>query len=351
MTANTDVWSAVVGQPAAVAQLQSALLRPVHAYLFTGPPGTGKRAAARVFAAGLLCPAGGGDGCDHCRRALAGGHPDLTFLERQGAAISVGDAREITRVATLSPVEAVRKVLVLTDFHLVEQAAPALLKTIEEPPASTVFVILADHVPPELVTIASRCCRIEFSPLPPNVIVSALQGEGVDEATAGEVAAAAGGNLDRARLLAGDPGFKTRVDTWRAVPGRLDGSGAAAAAAVVDVVAAIDTVAEPVKARHEAELQAIAERQKAYGEPVGGRRDLEARHRREQRRVRTDELRSGLAILAGHYRDRLASGSRAPAADMARIDAITAAAEALIRYPNEALLLQALFVKLSRDGA
>lgn len=342
-------FSSVAGQAGAVAQLEAAIAAPVHAYLFVGPPGTGKRAAAQAFAAALLCPAGGGDGCETCRRVLAGGHPDVRVVERTGAAITVDEAREISRLANRTPVEGTRKVLVLADFHLVEQAAPALLKTIEEPAASTVFVVLADQLPRELQTIASRCVRITFGPVPVEAIIDVLVTDGVDADLAAEVAAAAGGNLDRARLLASDPAFAGRLATWKAIPTDLDGTGAAVAAAVDAIVAGLETAVAPVRARQEAELAAMAERQQQYGDPGANKRDVEARHRREQRRVRTDELRAGMAVLAGYYRDRLVAGGAGAAGVADRVKAIAEAAQVLERNPNESLLLQALLLRLSRS--
>ena len=163
---NGALFAEVVGQEKTVAALLAAAARPVHAYLFVGPPGSGKAAAATSFAAALLCPASPPDGtCDTCRRVLSGVHPDVIEVEREGAAISIDAARQVSRLAATSPVEGDRKVIILHDFHLVEDAGPALLKTIEEPPATTVFVILAEYVPPELVTIASRCVRVDFQPL------------------------------------------------------------------------------------------------------------------------------------------------------------------------------------------
>ena len=145
------LYDSVPGQERAVEQLRRSATRPVHAYLFAGPPGTGKLEAALGFAASLLCPHGGDATCRDCRRALAGTHPDLLVVEREGAYIRRKEADEIIRIAARTPVEGRRKVLVLVDFHLVQEVAPMLLKTIEEPPPSTVFVILADHIPAELV--------------------------------------------------------------------------------------------------------------------------------------------------------------------------------------------------------
>src|SRR3954465_12522657 len=113
-----ELFADVVGQDRAVAELRAAAAKPVHAYLLVGPPGTGKRAAARSFAAALLCPSGGDGTCDSCRRAVGGVHPDVVVKERQGARISIEDARDIVRLATRSPVEGNRKVVVLDEFHL-----------------------------------------------------------------------------------------------------------------------------------------------------------------------------------------------------------------------------------------
>src|SRR5206468_8111446 len=99
------LYADVPAQDEAVGQLRAAARRPVHAYLLVGPPGTGKAAAARSFAASLLCPSGGDGSCETCARVVAGVHPDVVTVERAGAAISVDEAREIVRVAARSPVE------------------------------------------------------------------------------------------------------------------------------------------------------------------------------------------------------------------------------------------------------
>ena len=344
-----SVFDTIVGQDRAVAQLRAAAPSPVHAYLFVGPPGGGKRAAARAFAAALLCPRGGCGECDVCRRVLHDVHPDVITVERDGAYISVGQAREVQRLAMRTPNEGSRKVLILTDFHLVEEAGPTLLKVVEEPPASTVFVILADHVPPELVTIASRCVRIDFGRLSPEALVAALVADGVDEEVARRVAVAAEGRLDRARLLVSDPEFESRRRTWQGLPSRLDGTGAAVSVLAAELVALLAGAAVgALEARHAAERAALEERVQRTGERGAGRRQLQDRHRRELRRLRADELRYGLALLAGTYRDALADPStRDPAACIASIEAIQAAAEAIVRNPSEQLFLQALLLRLA----
>ncbi len=346
-----SVFDSVVGQPGAVAELRAAGRSPVHAYLFVGPPGSGKEAAARAFAATLLCADGGCGTCDVCGRVASLVHPDLVVVEREGASISVSQAREIQRLAMRSPNERPRKVLVLTDFHLVREAGPTLLKVIEEPPASTVFVILADHVPPELVTIASRCVQIDFAAVPTADLAAVLVADGVEESLAIEVAASAGGRLDRARLLASDPEFRRRRSAWQEVPHRLDGTGAAVAVVAAELAELLSAAAvAPLEERQAAEASALAERVARTGERGSGRKELGDRHKRELRRLRTDELRFGLAVLSGAYRDDLVAGTADPTACAAAVEALRVAAENLIRNPNEALLIQALLLHLPPIG-
>jgi DNA polymerase-3 subunit delta' len=347
-TADLDVWADVVGQDHAVSQLQAAAVHPVHSYLLVGPNGSGKRAAARAFA-GLLLSAGseGAEAERHVRLALAETHPDLRVVEATTAQgrINVETARQVVKQAALSPAEGSRKVLVLEDFHLIDQFGAVLLKYVEEPPASTFFVILAEDVPPELVTIASRSVRIDFGPVPVAAVIERLIAEGVEPPHAASVAAAAAGDLDRARLLATDERFAVRADALRAMPGRLNGTGARAAELAAEVKALIDDTQAVIDARHEQEVAELEERIERYGQRGSGKRDLQDRHKREVRRHRTAELRFALATFASVYRDALAS-ARHPAEVVDAIQRVEAAALSLERFPNEALLLQALLAQL-----
>jgi len=347
-----DAWAEVVGQDPAVALLQSAALgQPAHAWLFIGPHGSTKRAAARAFAGDLLAgePAAAGDeaGAERARSlAQAEQHPDLIVVERVGASIRAEEADEVIHRASLSATEGRRKVLVLDEFHLLTaEVAPRLLKTIEEPPGDTIFIVLADELPPELVTIASRCVRVDFSPLTAAAISARLVDDGIAPDRAGEVAAFANGDLDRARLLATDDRLALRLAAWRGLPRRLDGTGATAAAAIDDLRAAIDDAEAPLRARHETEVAELDERIERYGQRGQGAAQLVARHKRETRRLRTDELRMGLGALAATYRDEMAVAAD-PSASLGALDAIQEAAERLIRNPNEELQLMALALQL-----
>lgn len=348
-----ELWATVVGQPEAVSLLRDAASAPVHAYMFVGPPGTGRMEAARAFAGTLFAgdaDGPGGTGADRHRRLAAEGlHPDLVLIQPEGRALLVAETAAITREGSRSPVEAARKVIVVDRFETAEpEAAAGLLKTIEEPPASTVFVLLAEDVPEEHVTVASRCVRVDFPPLANEVVAQALVADGVDGELADVLAVAASGRLDRARLLAADPAFIGRRDAWRSVPDRLDGTGAAVAVVVAEIQEVIDGSQTPLASRHKVELEELDEREKALGTRGSGRRQLVERQRREVRRLRDDELRFGLATLSRRYLDwaTTCGSSSGSAAGLEATERITVATSELIRNPNEPLLLHALFLDL-----
>jgi DNA polymerase III subunit delta' len=356
-----ELFTSVVGQDRALGQLRAALVRPVHAYLFLGPPGSSTESAALGFAAGLVCPLGGCGTCDSCARALRGVHPDVTWFRRTGAALSVEEIRDVTTRALRRPVEGVRQVLVVDDVHLAVRSAPALLKTLEEPPATTVFVLLAEDLPPGLATVASRCAVVSFASLGEADVADWLIRRGVEPLRARLVAAGAAGDLERAALLADDEDYQARLARWREVPLQLDGSGASAAATADELLATLDTALEPLRRHHEREVTELEEEARQRGERgLPGRRELQERQQRAERRWRTDELRSGLAVLQRAYRDRLRAvleqledEPTSPrlldeaARDAAAVERITKASAALTRNVQPPLLVAALLAELA----
>lgn len=345
-----DPWGGVVGQGEAVGRLRAAVEHPVHAYLFVGPPGVGKKAAAGIFAGELLAASDPAGADRHRELAARFAHPDVRVVTPTGPQFRVDESKELAAAAVRSPVEGSRKVVVAERFHDANaQAMPPLLKVAEEPPDSTILVFLADEVKPEHVTVASRCTRIDFAPLSTTDLTTTLEGEGVTPDVAERAATAAGGSLARARVLATDERLMARHDAWLSIPDRLDGTGAAVAVMVDEVRGLIDEAMVPLTRAHDAELDALAEREEQYGTRGSGRSELEAHHKRVVRAFRTEELRFGLATLAGRYRDAVAAGD--PRTGL--LDAVArlrACAEALERNPNEALLLQALLVDLPALG-
>ena len=279
------------------------------------------------------------------------------MVERTGAALGIDDARKLAQLAQRRPFEAHRQVLVVGDVHLAIRSAPALLKTVEEPPPATVFVLLCETVPPELVTVSSRCAEVRFPPVASGVIERWLVGRGVDPERAAVVADGCGGDLDRARLLSEDDGYVARHDLWRSVPSRLNGEGAVAASLTRDLLAAAEAAVAPMRDHNTDELARLEAESESLGErSVPGRRDVLDRHHREERRWRTDEIRAGFGVLARAYRDRLVQAVAAGEPDPAEVDrcrratdAITAAALSLERNPNESLLLESLLVRLGSN--
>ncbi len=345
MSEQGDPWESVVADERAIEQLRAASQRPVHAYLFVGPAGSGKRAAARVFAASILVQ-GSADSDRVTRLVLTEEHPDFIVVEREGASLSAAQARETVRITTRPPLEADHKVILLTDFHLVEQRAPIFLKSIEEPPPSTIFIVLAEEITASLVTIASRCVQVVFAPLSQRRVAQALVDDGIDPAQAELVAAVVGGDLSRARVLAADTTLAARRESWWSVPERLNGTGARAAEIADELIVQLDAAAEPLAALQRQEMLDLTERLAATGERGGQKKLLEDGHKRAVRRARTDELRSGLVTVAERIRSDIASGTREPA-DVVYISRLLAAMKALIRNPNERLLVQSAVVELS----
>ncbi len=342
------VWDTVVGQPDAIAHLRASAERgAVHAYLFVGPAGSTKLQAARAFASVLLT--GAEDADDRAASlVLRGEHPDVREVQRVGPRISADQAKAIIHEASLTPSEGTRKVMILDEFHLLSpEGAGRLLKVIEEPPDTVTFLILADFVPHDLITISSRCARIDFRAIGPDVVAARLVSEGVNPAAAMAAARASHGDLDRARVLATDSALSERRTAFAEAPHELDGSGSVALRLAAHLLDLIDAAAEPMAARHATEVNELDERIKAHGERGSGKKQLEERHKRELRRHRTDELRSGLAAMAATYRDTAVSGGTTVVDGCAQaVHQIHAAIEALDRNPNEKLLLESLLWSL-----
>lgn len=236
--------------------------------------------------------------------------------------------------------------LVLVDFHLVRNAAPALLKTIEEPPASTTFVVLAEEVTPELVTIASRCLRVDFRPIPTEVLVAAAAEEGFDPDAVAVAARAAGGDLERVRALLSDEAASQRWRRWSDLLGRVDGTAATASGLVAELIADLDAAGEALAASHARQLESFdhAEGDTPRGQ-TGRRKRLEERHKREARRLRNDALRAGMAALADEARARAVDAAGAQA--YGRVgDGLADLELALLHNAREDLALLALLLAL-----
>ena len=264
-----ELWATVLCQPTAVGLLQAAVINPVHAYLFVGPEGAGRAEAVRAFAGSLFGVGEREEDADrHRRLAAAGTHPDLVLVEPEGRSLRMEDTRRVITEGFRSPIEAVRKVVVVDRFDTAEpEAAASLLKTVEEPPSTVILVLLAEEVSDTHATIASRCVRVDFPPLGDELISSVLVSDGDEPERAVMLAQAAAGSLTRARLLAEDPVFVARREAWHLVPDRLDGTGASVVTLVAELQALIDGSQMALATRHEQELSAVDEHCLLYTSP------------------------------------------------------------------------------------
>ena len=310
-----SVLEGIPGQEGAMAFLDRAAERPHHAYLFSGPEGSGKRLASAAFAAALLCPNGGCGDCRDCRLALGDRHPNLVAVEPEGRDIRVGEgvddhgtARWMVARAHRTPPEPNRKLFRIEQAdRLTEEAADVLLKVIEEPPPETVFLVMSarPHELPE--TIRSRCHEVAFRPLAEDLVVQTLRGEGVEELAARLAARLAGGNVGRARRIASDPkGLAFREEALGALGKAGEGSSGALDAAEM-LVAAAGEYRKRIGGLLEDELRPLLDPD--TGKPAEQFRPLvkriQERHQRRERRAEREFLDWSLLALQTWYRDAL----------------------------------------------
>jgi DNA polymerase III subunit delta' len=379
------VWSQVIGQPAVVAELRAAVADPAamtHAWLFTGPPGSGRSVAARAFAAALQCPNGGDGTCHECRTVLAGTHADVHVVVPDGLSIGAQEARSLIRVAGRAPSGGRWQVVMVEDAdRMTESASNAILKMIEEPPSRTVFLLCAPSLHPDdvPVTIRSRCRVVGLRTPPVDAIADVLaRRDGVDPALAAWSAAASGGHVGRARRLARDEDARLARKAVLDVPLSLV-SLAACLDAADDLVGSAEEETDAATAALDgAETEAVkaslgfGARGPGVSASRGGAaqlKELERKQKSRATRLGRDSFDRALVDLAGLYRDALvlhsAGGNppmlmhpdrRADAEELARrigaegalrrIDAILACRLAIEQNVKPRIALEALTVAL-----
>ena len=289
-----DLFDDYIGHSNVVELLRDEAAHPAQAYLFVGPASTGKAAAAIRFVAALM---GAGD-ADIQRRVMANAHPDVVLIEPSGrTSITVDQARHAVSQASLAPLEGGRKVFLLEEAGAMnDEAANALLKTLEEPTASTVFVLVAESEDDLPDTIASRCRTVVFGRVPDEDIVSGLLTLGVEPDRADQAARISGGRPGLAIALATRPEVGAFRHLWLSIPMRLPSNPGDAYVLAEEVVAACEPLLAAIKDRQQSEAAGF--------EADGGEaRTLRDRHERELKRASGALYVSGLEILAGFYRD------------------------------------------------
>jgi DNA polymerase-3 subunit delta' len=315
----SSVWDNIVQQPKAVERLQQLAVNHVHAFLFIGPDGCGKEDAARAFASRLITQSDEVTSRE-ANLIMRGSYSDVIEVLREGAAVDKDEAEAIIRLSTTTPTESRIKVVIVHEVHLMRDSAAArLLKTIEEPSEKVVFILLADALVPALATINSRCVVVQFAAI----------------------------NIHRERLLANDPQFAHRQEAFATIPYKLDGSGATVALIVDEIFELIEQATTPLIAEQKKELEELEARVTLTGERGSGRKALQDRHKRQLRKFNTDELRSGLATIAGTYHSLIVSDTHYPEESKYHdaIHRIHKAMGSLGLNVNEELLLQSLFLQ------
>ena len=388
-----SVFADLVGQEAVVAQLRSATagaarLRAgepeqgggmTHAWLFTGPPGSGRSIAAKAFAAALQCATG--DGCGHCQecaQVLAGAHPDVAFIVPEGLHLLIKEAREIILRSSRAPTRGRWQVTLIEDAdRMEERTSNTVLKAIEEPPPHSVLLLSAPSAEDLLPTIRSRCRLVRLRTPPTDDVARVLvERDGVDPAMAAFAAQAAQGHIGRAKRLATDEEARRERKDVLSLPRSLQGVGSALSAAADLVDAAKAEAARVTTGRDAAERESLSTALGvgATGKGVTGARgsagalkELEKTQKRRGTRTERDALDRALVDLAAFYRDVLqlqlgtgatlvhgdlrdqaatiARATSAPAT-LRRIDAVLACREALDANVAPLLAVEAMALAL-----
>lgn len=372
------VFDSLVGQDRVVAILRdaSAGVGMSHAWLFTGPPGSGRSVAARAFAAALQCERGGCGQCHECHTAMSGAHADVEIVTPSGLSYSVAETRRLVARSTLAPTRGRWQVVIVEDAdRFTEQALNALLKALEEPPPRGVWLLCAPSSDDLLPTIRSRCRLVTLRVPAYTDVASYLEGEGVDRPVAAFAARAAQGHIGRARRLATDVDAARRRREVLRLPSQIGTVGGCFTAADNLVSAARDEATALSALLDTEERDALKQ---ALGD-VGGRgvtrpkgaagalSELERRQRSRATRTQRDALDRALLDLAAYYRDvlvvqleaavELVNGdlrpsvariaeATSPEATLRRIDAVLACREAIAANVAPLLAVEAMALSL-----
>ncbi|SMX76356.1 MULTISPECIES: DNA polymerase III subunit delta' [Brevibacterium] len=372
-----SVFNELVGQDDVITQLRYALQSPgamTHAWLFTGPPGSGRSNAARAFAAALI--SGGEDPNGVTARVLKGHHESLTIMSTQKSVIAIDEVRELVSRAQSAPVNSPWRVVIIEDAdRMSERTANVLLKAIEEPPPATVWLLCAPSPIDVLTTIRSRCRPVRLR-IPSRDAVAQLliERDHVDEDRAKWAAAVAQNHIGRAKYMALNESAGEERKQILAIPGKLTSVGATIRLAGRIVDEAAETAKSRVEERNASErsdLMATLGIESEKSIPPSARsqiRKLEEEQKRRSVRARNDELDRIFLELMSLYRDILMhqlgirdgwinagevdliaeqANRDGPDTTLLRIDAITQARRRLQTNMSPVLIVESAFVLLS----
>jgi DNA polymerase-3 subunit delta' len=315
------VFDDLVGQEDAVAILQGASLAArngdatqemTHAWIFTGPPGSGRSSAAIAFAQSLICPQGGCATCNECRSAKTHAHPDVEIMTTEGLSIKIEEVRELLTRTSWAPSMGGWRIVVMEDAdRLTESAANALLKAIEEPGTRTVWLLCAPTLHDILPTIRSRCRHIQLRTPTTSAVSAFLQRrDHIAPAMADFAARVSQGHIGRARYIATNEDVRNHRTTIMALPLQLS--------TIADAYKAAQTLVDMATAQAKAQAEArdekeIASLQEAYGKGATGRgmatgaakavKELEKEQKSRTTRMVRDSIDGALLDIATFFRD------------------------------------------------
>ncbi len=338
-----SVYDDLVGQEHIVAILKGAVeasrtgeesQEMTHAWVFTGPPGSGRSSAAVAFAQALVCANKGCGTCNECRSAREGGHPDIEIIRTEGLSIKVEEVRELlTRVAWAPSMGGWRVVVMEDADRLTESAANALLKAIEEPGTRTVWLLCAPTLHDVLPTIRSRCRHIQLhTPSVEAVTQVLINRDGISQQMAQFAARVSQGHIGRAKYLANNESVRSNRATIMRLPLQLNSLAAAFKAAQTLVDIATNEANAASEARDEKEIASL---QEAYGKGATGRgmatgaakavKELEKEQKSRSTRMVRDSIDGALLDIATFYRDvmMMQAGSSEAIINTDMVEAIT----------------------------
>jgi len=382
-----SVYDQLVGQSHLIKILEGAVAAArsgeesqemTHAWLFTGPPGSGRSSAAVAFACALICTQNGCGNCADCRAAKAGTHADVEIIRTEGLSIKIEEIRELLTRVAWAPAMGGWRVVVMEDAdRLTESAANALLKAIEEPGNRTVWLLCAPTLHDVLPTIRSRCRHLQLvTPSTKDVAKVLSNREGISPAMADYAARASQGHIGRARYLASDETIRNRRNTIIKLPMQINDLASAFKAAETVLNLATEEAEIAAAARDERESSELAE---AWGKGATGRgmatggakaiKDLEKEQKSRTTRMIRDSIDGALVDIATLYRDVMfiQSGTQGtlinqefevdlvkmaeripPAKTVSKIDAIMSARVNLSHNAAPLLTLEALMCQLAQ---
>lgn len=341
----------IPGQSGIFNQLMPHVIEPKNSYFFVGPEEAGAVEVAICFAKAIMCEESGCGTCDTCVSIGNGIHPDVYLYERIGPSLTVDDAKEIRSRAYRSTSGSKFQIIILPELELVGKAGPVLLKCVEEPPKTTIFLMQSSVEVPELRTLMSRSVVLRMGAPSEKEIGDYLMDLGVLEKEAQRIVQLSAGSMQRAVQISSDEELKAAMELWVQIPDLLVPQISKIIVLVDQLLEVVNLVERRRIVEQKKEISELGKVAESLGIKKSSLTDkAEARHKRELRRIRTTELRAGLLLLERRYRDQLILEDPSPGKVSQCLFAIQEIEDVQIQFrrnANEFLILVALLTRLA----